>query len=134
MSSDTLDQRIIGAAIAVHKSLGPGFTEPIYHRAMLIELARREIPFESERTVRVFYDGQEVGMHRLDLVVGERFVVELKAVCIFLTVHFDVVRSYMKAIDLGASRNWPSAQLRHNAAGNPQGLPKPTKPIPFLIF
>ena len=48
MSNDTLDQRIIGAAIAVHRSLGPGFTDMIYHRAMVIELARRDIPFESE--------------------------------------------------------------------------------------
>ena len=48
MSNDTPDERVIGAAIAVHKSLGPGVTEPIYHRAMVIELARRDIPFESE--------------------------------------------------------------------------------------
>ena len=48
----------------------------------------------------MFYDSQEVGMHRLDLVVDERLVVELKAVRSFMTVHFDVVRSYMKAIDL----------------------------------
>jgi len=126
MSSDTLDQRIIGAAIAVHKSLGPGFTEPIYHRAMLIELARRDIPFESERTVRVFYDGQKVGMHRLDLVVGGRFVVELKAVRSFLTVHFDVVRSYMKAIDLGSG-------LLLNFGTMPLGIRKvfPSRPDRF---
>ena len=93
---------------------------------MLIELARREIPFESERTVRVFYDGQEVGMHRLDLVVGERLVVELKAVRSFLTVHFDVVRSYMKAIDLDSG-------LLLNFGTMPLGIRKvfPSRPSRF---
>jgi GxxExxY protein len=95
-----LSQTIIGAAIAVHKNLGPGFIEAIYENALTIELQVRGISFKQQLPVPILYRGVEVGVHRLDLVVDDRMVVELKAVKQFDTVHFAVVRSYLTAVGL----------------------------------
>ena len=89
---------IIGAAIAVHKELGPGFLESVYANALAIELRRREIPFQRQFAVPVLYHDAEVGMHRLDLFVDDQIVVELKAVKEISDVHFAVVRSYLRAV------------------------------------
>ena len=88
---------IISAAIAVHKALGPGFLESIYEEALCIELSFRHIPFERQKTVFLTYQGHPIGEHRLDLLVAERVVVELKTSKAFDPVHFSIVRSYMKA-------------------------------------
>lgn len=74
-----LTSEIIGAAIAVHTALGPGFLESIYEEALCIELTRRNIPYERQRRVIVTYLDYPVGEHRLDLLVAGRVVVELKA-------------------------------------------------------
>lgn len=65
---------------AVHKAIGPGFGERIYKNAFCVELLARKTPFETEQTFVVKYREQPVGTHRLDLVVRERVLVELKAV------------------------------------------------------
>ena len=77
---ELLSGRIIEAAICVHKELGPGFIELIYHRAMEIALRHREIPFATEKTIRIWFEGEDAGYHRLDLVVGNEIIVELKAI------------------------------------------------------
>jgi len=73
-------QKIIGCAIHVHKNLGPGFKESAYENALLVELDRREIPYERQKPVAINYKGKEVGTYRIDLVVAEKIIVELKAV------------------------------------------------------
>ena len=65
-----LTHEILGAAIDVHRSLGPGFLEVIYAKALEVELAARRIHFERELSVPVFYRGVEVGRHRIDLLVA----------------------------------------------------------------
>ncbi len=92
-----LTDEIIGAAIAVHKALGPGFLESIYEAALCIQLAHQNIPFERQKVVRLTYLGQPIGEHRLDLLVSCRVVVELKAISALERVHFAIVRSYLKA-------------------------------------
>jgi len=92
-----LTAEIIGAAIAVHTALGPGFLESIYEEALCIELTLRKIPFERQRRIIVTYRDQPVGEHRLDLLVAGRVVIELKASRDLDPIHFAVVRSYMKA-------------------------------------
>ena len=89
---------IISAAIAVHRALGPGFLESIYEEALCVELASRNLPFERQRTLRLTYLGKPIGEHRLDLLVAGRVVVELKAVKALESVHFAIVRSYLKAV------------------------------------
>lgn len=95
-----LSEAIIGAAITVHRELGPGFVEQVYENALSLELQARGIPIQRQLPVSVVYRGVEVGLHRLDLVVDERLVVELKAVRALDNVHFAIVRSYLNAISL----------------------------------
>ena len=88
---------ILGAAIEVHKALGPGFLESVYENALAIELESRGVRFERQLAVPILYRGAEVGWHRLDLLVAGLLVVELKAVKTIEDVHFAVVRSYLRA-------------------------------------
>ena len=90
---EALTGEIIGAAIEVHKDLGPGFLESVYENALCIELQRRGVPFQQQVDVPVLYQGQEVGLHRLDLLVSERVIADLKAIRRFDAIHFVVVRS-----------------------------------------
>ena len=77
-STDALAHAVIGAAIEVHRHLGPGFLEEVYEEALCLELRLRQIPFERQKLVRIDYKGEYVGEGRLDLLVGDRLVVELK--------------------------------------------------------
>lgn len=89
---------IIGAAIAVHRELGPGFLEAVYENALVVELRARCIDYQRQLAVPVLYRGVEVGLHRLDLFVASQIVVELKSVKEVTDVHFAVVRSQLRAI------------------------------------
>jgi len=94
---DGLAHAVIGAAITVHKALGPGYHEATYQEALVIELRHRSIPFEQQVPLDVVYRGETVGAHRLDLLVGGDLVVELKAVEQLGSVHVSQVISYLKA-------------------------------------
>jgi GxxExxY protein len=94
---EALSGQIIEAAICVHRELRPGFLKSVYESAMKVALRNRGILFDSQRDVKVFFEGEEVGMHRLDLLVEDQIVVELKAVKAFEDIHFAQVKSYLKA-------------------------------------
>jgi len=79
----------------VHRQLGPGFT--IYENARVIELRNRGLTLSQQTSVVITYDGVEVGKHRLDLLVEDTIIVELKAVKNLQSVHFAVVKSYLRA-------------------------------------
>jgi GxxExxY protein len=93
-------REIIGCAIEVHRDLGPGFLESIYHNALTVNLVGKEIPFDSERRATIWFQGVEVGHHCLDLVVRDAIVVELKAVEELGEIHFAQLRSYLRATGL----------------------------------
>jgi GxxExxY protein len=97
LEHEDLTDKIIGCAIEVHKRLGPGFLESIYENAFILELERQNLQVEREQEVIVKYDGIEVGRHRLDLIVNDTIVVELKAIRNIEVVHFAIVKSYLKA-------------------------------------
>lgn len=97
---EALSGRIIEAAIDVHKQLGPGFLESIYENAVKVALRKRGIVYEAQKDVRIFFEGEEVGEHRLDLVVDNQIIVELKAIRALDDAHFAQVRSYLKATRL----------------------------------
>ncbi|MBY0524809.1 MAG: GxxExxY protein [Gemmataceae bacterium] len=97
---EPLSGRILEAALAVHKSLGPGFLESVYQKAMEVALRHRGLPFEEQKAILVFFEEEEVGFHRLDLVVGAEIVVELKAVRELEEIHYAQVKSYLKATAL----------------------------------
>ena len=95
-----LTQRIIAAAIEVHRELGPGYLEAIYEEALAREFASANIPFERQKQIAVKYKGREIGKHRLDFLVDEKVVVEIKAVERFDAVHRVQVISYCKAAEI----------------------------------
>ncbi|MCX8090066.1 MAG: GxxExxY protein [Verrucomicrobiae bacterium] len=97
MKDDALTGRIIAAAINVHKALGPGFLESVYEEALAIEFDSVGLRFERQKIVPISYRGRPVGEHRLDFLVENRVVVELKAVAALEKIFFAVVRSYLKA-------------------------------------
>ena len=89
---------INGAAMQVYKTLGPGFLEAVYQEALAIELAKRGIPFEREKELKVFYDGQELKTtYRADFVCYGDIIVELKAVGELDDSHRSQVYNYLKA-------------------------------------
>ena len=98
LEHEDLTGQIIGAAIEVHRMLGPGFIESIYEKALAVELRYRGIPFQRQVSVPVFYRDVEVGLHRIDLIVTDQIVVELKAVRDVTDTHFSFARSYLRAV------------------------------------
>jgi GxxExxY protein len=78
-SANALAEQAIAAAIEVHRHLGAGFEEATYHRAMRVELEKRSVAFESEAPVELRYKDVIIGQGRIDLLVAEQLVVELKS-------------------------------------------------------
>jgi GxxExxY protein len=88
---------VIQACVEVHRVLGPGYLESIYERALAVELKHRGIEFERQVPIDLYYRCEEIGEHRLDFLVRDRLIVELKAVETLLDIHKIQVRSYLKA-------------------------------------
>lgn len=94
---DRLAYRMIGAAIEVHRSLGPGYLESVYEAAMRVELTLRGIPFVPQRGFALMYKDHDVGQGRIDLLVGDLLIVEIKACDALAPIHTAQVISYLKA-------------------------------------
>jgi GxxExxY protein len=90
-------REVIDSALEVHRVLGPGFLESLYEEAMAEELALRGVPFRRQAAVAVWYKGKPIGQGRLDLLVAEQLIVELKATDGSPPVHLAQVLSYLKA-------------------------------------
>jgi GxxExxY protein len=97
---EALSGQVLEVAVAVHRALGPGFLESVYQKAMEVALRHRCMVFERQKDVHIFFEDEEVGVHRLDLIVAGQLIVELKAVKALEDVHYAQVRSYLKATDL----------------------------------
>ena len=100
LETERTGSALIGAAIEVHRHLGPGFLERIYEEALCLELAARKLAFEREKSVQVNYKGVNIPGQRIDLIVGGCVVVELKAVATLHEVHEAKVISYLKTTGL----------------------------------
>jgi GxxExxY protein len=111
---DELANGVIGAAIEVHKHLGPGYLESIYEEALAVELKARGIPHVRQHPVSVAYKGCSIGEGRVDLFVGNRLIVELKAVETIMPIHKSQIISYLKAasIPLGLLINFNVRMMR----------------------
>ena len=94
--------RVIGSAITVHRALGPGFLESIYRQAMCLELDARRMTYERERPIRVRYRDVPLSGQRLDLLVDQLVVVELKAVSRVEDIHRAQLISYLRTTGLRA--------------------------------
>ncbi len=95
---DPLTERIIGCAYKVHSELGPGFNEGIYHNALKIALEEDRLKFETEKSFHVSFQGKHVGTLRLDLIIEDKVILEVKAVTGNIPTVFELqVLSYLKA-------------------------------------
>ena len=94
--------QVIGSAITVHRTLGPGFLESIYRQALCIELEQRGLAYRREQLIHVTYRGVPLSGQRLDLVVDDRIVVELKAVSRIEDIHRAQVISYLRTTGMRA--------------------------------
>jgi GxxExxY protein len=95
---DRLAYSVIGAAIEVHRELGPGCPEEAYQRSMEIELTSRRIPFERQKVVDILYKGVVVAKCKIDLLVAGRLVVELKSCECLGPIHIAQTLTYMRLI------------------------------------
>lgn len=96
-----ITEKIIAAAMEVHNTLGNGFQEVIYQRALEVEFISRKIGFEREREMPILYKDQQIGTRRVDFFVEEKIMVELKAIDILENVHFVQALNYLEAYRMG---------------------------------
>jgi GxxExxY protein len=108
-----ITRAVIGAAMQVHKVLGNGFQEVIYQRALAIELKKRGVTFGRELEMPIFYDGQEIGTRRVDFLVEDKVLVELKALSKLEEVHFAQTINYLEAyhLEIGLLLNFGAKSL-----------------------
>jgi len=114
IGDDPLSSKVIGLAIEIHKELGPGFPESIYHRAMEIDLAEAGLSFVSEAPLTVGYKDRILGTFAADLIVEERLLLEIKALEVLPLISEVQVVQYLKAshIDIGLILNFGTATLQ----------------------
>jgi GxxExxY protein len=127
MEKDKLTYTIIGCAMKVHNTLGPGFQEVIYQRCLAIELQRAGLDFVREQEHTIYYDGIDVGTRRADFVIENKIVVEIKALVSLDDVHLAQAKNYVVAYDFpnGLLINFGSQSLQHKLLFNPKYHPKP---------
>lgn len=97
---DKLAYEVIGAAMEVHRKLGPGFLESVYEEALCVELRERKIAFQRQFEVAIIYKGHAIGKSRLDLLIEQKLIVELKTIERFAPIHQAQAISYLKATGL----------------------------------
>ncbi len=97
---EEIAHKVIGAAIEVHRVLGPGFLESVYEKALMYELRLGGLDVEKQKAILVPYKEIQIEGQRLDLLVGERVIVELKAVESIAPIHQAQLLSYLKATKL----------------------------------
>jgi GxxExxY protein len=113
--TDVLAKQVVDAAIKVHKTLGPGLLESVYEACLVYELTRRGVPVARQVVLPIFYDDMKLDSGlRLDMVVGERVIVELKSVEALLPIHDAQLITYLKLsnLRLGLLINFNTCLLR----------------------
>ena len=94
---DPLTEKIIGCCFKVHNALGPGLAEKVYHKALIIAIKEANLKYETEKSFSIFFNSNKVGLNRLDLVIGNRVIVEIKAVSGYMPKLFhSQLISYLK--------------------------------------
>jgi GxxExxY protein len=125
MKHEQLTHTIIGCAMEVHNTLGNGFQEVIYQRALVHELGLQQIGFEREFEMPVMYKELQIGTRRVDFLVEEQISVEIKAVINLEDVHLAQAMNYLEAynLEIGLLINFGARSLKfkrlHNNNLNP---------------
>lgn len=122
---EEITKKIIGAAMKVHSSLGNGFQEVIYQRALQIEFRKLGLQFIREFNMPIFYDGEQIGERRVDFFVEGVISVELKAKEVLEKVHFAQARNYLEAynLEVGLLLNFGTISLECKRLENPKFIP-----------
>ena len=122
MEKDELTYKIIGCAMKVHNTLGPGFQEVIYQRCLAIELEKAGLSFCREQEHTIFYETIAVGTRRADFVVENKVTVEIKALVNLRDVDLTQAKNYTVAYDFprGLLLNFGSISLQYKLLFNPK--------------
>lgn len=100
MKYEEQTHKIIGCAMKVHSTLGNGFQEVIYQRALAIEMEKQGLGYQREMEMNIFYDGIDIGTRRVDFFVEDVIMVEIKAVIKLEDVHLAQAMNYCQAYNL----------------------------------
>jgi len=100
MKYEELTHKIIGCAMKVHSTLGNGFQEVIYQRALAIEMRKQGLNFQREMEMKIYYEGEDIGTRRVDFFVGDKIMVEIKARIALEEVHLAQAMNYCQAYNL----------------------------------
>ncbi len=108
-----ITQKIIGCAMKVHNTLGSGFQEVIYQRALAIEMRKQGLSFVREMEMQIFYENEEIGTRRVDFFVDGKIMVELKAITELEKVHLAQALNYLEAykMEVGLLINFGNTKL-----------------------
>ena len=131
MNIDELCYKIIGAAMAVHRHFGPGYLEEVYKNALMVELDTLGIQAEKEIPIAVNYKGVRVGDYRVDIIIENRLILELKAVVAIHPSHEAQLVNYLNAtgIDDGLLLNFGAVSLQHKHKYRVYRQQQPLNPV-----
>ena len=120
-------EKIIGASMKVHSTLGNGFQEVIYQRALEIELQESGLKFKRELSMPIYYKGYNIGERRVDFFVEDKIMVELKAIIHLENVHLAQAKNYLEAynIQVGLLINFGSISLEFKRLENQKFIENP---------
>jgi GxxExxY protein len=120
MIYEEITHKIIGCAMKVHATLGNGFQEVIYQRAMAIEMERQGLNFFREMNMTIYYEGFDIGTRRVDFFVEDKIMVELKAIIDLNDTNLNQCRNYLEAYNLpvGLLINFGSNSLQYKRIYN----------------
>ena len=125
MKFDDITHKIIGCAMKVHSTLGNGFQEVIYQRALKIEMEKQGLGFKREMEMPIYYDGIDIGTRRVDFFVEDAIMVELKAIIKLEDVHLSQAMNYLEAykMEIGLLINFGSKALEYKHLFNNKYVP-----------
>lgn len=122
MIHQDLTYKIIGAAMEVHQTLGNGFQELLYQRALKVEFETQELGFVREQEQTVYYKNVDIGTRRADFIVENKVIVELKAIINLENVHLAQIKNYLVAydFDIGLLLNFGAESLQYHRIYHPR--------------
>ena len=114
MKHEEITYRIIACAMEVHRKLGPGYPEYIYHRALIVEFKLQGVKFEDEYDIKIYYKGEQIGVRRVDFLVEKIIPVEIKAATELSDKNLAQAKNYLEAggIETGLLINFGSPSLQ----------------------